>query len=532
MELETASSFDAWLHRGQEDREIWRTPGASDRLLRAFESEIAGPPHLVVPTLRILEGLDEEMWRSAKTGQPIPDLPRLVRFFSSPLALQVLRNCTIPNANAEAILTTLRRLLLTQALNTPIGLSPSDAQQDVVAALANHCFLNEYCYWQSAEETLSVDLLTENLRSARAENEPIDPYLFAILSCYAPPLSAFLADEIESLGDIPRLRRLIERTVHHPALEREVAAQIPALTPIEDSTSQAVKAMYEENPYPRWSRHERRQGVPFLAYLKSIGSESNLRAFGAPTKPSALIAGCGTGQHVLVFCDAFPDVSVTAIDISLSSLSYAKRSTDSLGLQVRYAQADIAELNQWPEQFDIIDSIGVLHHMADPVAGCRNLVSRLRPGGILRLGLYSSAARVAVRDAWRFVSELRLQPTVADIRKFRRELLKIHWGNPVFPSRMAPLVEAGDFYSTSACRDLVFHIREVQFSIRTIFELVDNLNLDLVGFEFSAPRLEQHYRSRFPDDSRIRSRENLLQFESENPGAFWELIRFVVQKRV
>ena len=47
-------------------------------------------------------------------------------------------------------------------------------------------------------------------------------------------------------------------------------------------------------------------------------------------------------------------------------------------------------------KFDIISSMGVLHHLAEPIAGLRELLSLLRPGGFMRIGLYSESARQEV----------------------------------------------------------------------------------------------------------------------------------------
>ena len=50
-------------------------------------------------------------------------------------------------------------------------------------------------------------------------------------------------------------------------------------------------------------------------------------------RPDILIAGCGTGQHSIGTATRFKDAKVLAIDLSLSSLAYAKRKTDELGIK-------------------------------------------------------------------------------------------------------------------------------------------------------------------------------------------------------
>ena len=112
------------------------------------------------------------------------------------------------------------------------------------------------------------------------------------------------------------------------------------------------------------------------------------------TAPSILIAGCGTGQHSIGTASRFSNCHVTAVDLSLSSLAYAKRKSNELGFtNIDYLQADILHLHQMGKEFDIIESVGVLHHMDEPMAGWKVIVDLLKPGGLMKIGLYSELAR-------------------------------------------------------------------------------------------------------------------------------------------
>ena len=94
-----------------------------------------------------------------------------------------------------------------------------------------------------------------------------------------------------------------------------------------------------------------------------------------------------------------------AVDLSLTSLAYAVRKTRELGIgNIEYRQADILALGALTERFDVVDCTGVLHHLADPVAGWRILCSLLRPGGLMRIGLYSEQARRHVVRAREFIA--------------------------------------------------------------------------------------------------------------------------------
>ena len=85
-------------------------------------------------------------------------------------------------------------------------------------------------------------------------------------------------------------------------------------------------------------------------------------------EPEVLIAGC-IGQHSIVTAKGFLNSRVLAIDLSLSSSSYAKLKT-KLGINnITYLHADILDLENMDRKFDIIESVGVLHHMAEPLKG-------------------------------------------------------------------------------------------------------------------------------------------------------------------
>jgi 2-polyprenyl-3-methyl-5-hydroxy-6-metoxy-1,4-benzoquinol methylase len=101
----------------------------------------------------------------------------------------------------------------------------------------------------------------------------------------------------------------------------------------------------------------------------------------------------------------FPTARILAVDLSLTSLAYATRRSRELGFdRVEYAQADILELGALDRRFDVVESIGVLHHLGDPIRGWRVLTDLLKPGGMMFIGLYSELARKAVVAARAFIA--------------------------------------------------------------------------------------------------------------------------------
>ena len=93
------------------------------------------------------------------------------------------------------------------------------------------------------------------------------------------------------------------------------------------------------------------------------------------------------------------------MDLSLASLAYAQRKSNELCFpNIDYLQADILHLHQMGKEFDIIESSGVLHHMDEPMAGWKVLVDLLKPGGLIKIGLYSELARSQIVKTRGFLS--------------------------------------------------------------------------------------------------------------------------------
>ena len=72
------------------------------------------------------------------------------------------------------------------------------------------------------------------------------------------------------------------------------------------------------------------------------------------------------------------------------------------------------------KEFDIIESAGVLHHMDEPMAGWRVLVDLLKPGGLMKIGLYSELARKEVVIAREKISSCSIGTSITEIRNFRK----------------------------------------------------------------------------------------------------------------
>ena len=239
-----------------------------------------------------------------------------------------------------------------------------------------------------------------------------------------------------------------------------------------------------------------------------------------------LIAGCGTGQHSIETVQRLVGVETLAVDLSLTSLCYAQRKSRALGLtNLQYAQADIMRLGAIGRTFDLIEASGVLHHLADPLAGWRVLVSLLRPHGVMRVGLYSELARGGLLAAQAFIAERGYGSGAEDIRRFRQDLMAT---GSEMASKMAS--EHRDFFSTSECRDLLFHVQESRTDIPAIKAFAAEHGLTFIGFEFDPPALQQ-YRNLFAANSwSMSDLDRWHAVETQYPDTFSGMYQFWLQK--
>jgi len=192
---------------------------------------------------------------------------------------------------------------------------------------------------------------------------------------------------------------------------------------------------------------------------------------------------------------------------------------------IDYAQADLLKLGSLGRRFDVIEAVGALHHLADPSMGWRILLALLLPGGFMKLGFYSEVARRSITRARAVIAKQGYAATTAnEIRECRQYLMGADK-----QADFGTITKSFDFFSTSACRDLLFHAQEHCMTLSCIEEFCQENNLTLLGFEIDAAVLRA-YRNRFPDD---RAGTNLGQwqiFENENPDIFLGMYEFWIQK--
>ena len=453
--------------------------------------------------------------------------PLSIEILSSDYLLHyILTTAPIGNYDFEKFLTMVRYILLITATEAASN-DDVDTLLSLYCALAQQCFLNEYVFDCTPDETDQACMLKESLIAALKTDTKELPILWIVaVSAYFPlhslPFCELLLDRSwpEVINSLLNLQ-IIE---HHDCISYK--STITQLTPIIGSISHLVKCQYEEHPYPRW--HTSSPPYTPLRLNEYFISNYPFAQFQKITRDNCvdiLVAGCGTGQHAIETAMQYTGAQVLAIDLSISSICYAKLKTIAIGLNnVEYAQADIMELGQLDRTFDVIESVGVLHHLADPMAGWRILLSLLRPQGFMRIGLYSEIARKGIIRAQIFASQNNYDTTSGGIRICRRELMMSDH------EEFSLISELRDFYSISGCRDLLFHAHERRMTLEDINLFLNENNLEFVGFTIDRKVLHD-YRQMFPNDP---AATNILQwsiFEHKYPLTFRSMYQFWIQKR-
>jgi 2-polyprenyl-3-methyl-5-hydroxy-6-metoxy-1,4-benzoquinol methylase len=446
--------------------------------------------------------------------------PRFLETAKNPYLLFYLGSTRLRDAEIEQMLTMLRAALLDLAPEQSI-----DANYlALTGAIACQCFANEYVFSASAEETQKVEALRAQLAADLDAGKEIPAHRLTILASYMPlhrlPKAATLLGRVNE----PGLQALLHQQVDEPQREQNIRGGLPQLTPIEDETSIKVRGQYEENPYPRWiatSTPDRQ--ITFREYMTILFPHAQSRMF--KDNVEVLFAGCGTGSVVAGFAQLIANAKILAVDLSLSSLSYAKRMAVQYHINnVEFGQADILQLPSLGRRFDIISSTGVMHHMAEPFRAWRTLVSILNPGGFMHIGFYSELARKEVTEGWTYIKEHGYGKSTGEIRRFRQDVMALPDNEP-----MKRVLKSPDFYSVSDLRDLLFHEHELRVTIPEIKQFLAENGLDFVGWDLPT-ETRQLYAREFPADPAMADLDNWHRFEEKYPRTFSQMYKFWVQK--
>lgn len=168
---------------------------------------------------------------------------------------------------------------------------------------------------------------------------------------------------------------------------------VPALFQLTDNKvneESLMESFYEKNPFPNYESQEEFGELITRGDSNSFQS-SLLNAVGF--NKLVLECGCGTGQmsHYL----QLHNNHVLGIDMALNSLKLAiQHKQHNALMRSSFAQMNIFNLAIRDASFDVVISMGVLHHTFDARLAFKHIVQKVKPGGLVVVGLYNYFARV------------------------------------------------------------------------------------------------------------------------------------------
>jgi SAM-dependent methyltransferase len=197
-----------------------------------------------------------------------------------------------------------------------------------------------------------------------------------------------------------------------------------------------------------------------------------------------LDAGCGTGVGTEYLVHLNPQAQVVGIDLSTGALDVAKERCQRSGAnRVEFHHLSLYDVGQLEGEFDLINCVGVLHHLPDPIRGIQALASKLAPGGLMHIFVYGELGRWEIQL---------MQEAIALLQGNQRGDYRdgVQVGRQIFaslPENNRLVKRERERWSLENHRDESFadmyvHPQEIDYNIETLFELIEVSGLEFVGF--------------------------------------------------
>ena len=142
----------------------------------------------------------------------------------------------------------------------------------------------------------------------------------------------------------------------------------------------------------------------------------------------------------------------------------------------------------------------------------------------MKLGFYSELARKDIVKVRNLIIQEGIGSSFQEIRDYRKHMLRLknieHYGFAITRS---------DFFSTSACRDLLFHVQEHRMNLKVLADFFKDHDLNFLGFDVDYSVIRA-YKNRFSNDPSATNLDQWRIYEQENPDTFSGMYQFWVQK--
>jgi len=219
-----------------------------------------------------------------------------------------------------------------------------------------------------------------------------------------------------------------------------------------------VLAFYRQLPFNFYG--EAAEAVARIRKLDPIAHYPPLKSIVRPGM-RVLDIGCGAGWFVNGLAHHYR-IRATGLDFNAVALEQGREIARALSNDVELIEGDLF-LYQPDEPYDLVTSLGVLHHTDDCLAGLRYLGKNLvKPGGHLFVGLYHAHGRRPLLD--HFAKLKAAGAGEEELYRAYRELDSRH---------------TDEVHARSWFRDQVLHPHETQHTLEEVVPVLEESGLAL-----------------------------------------------------
>ena len=318
-----------------------------------------------------------------------------------------------------------------------------------------------------------------------------------------------LSDDLGHAGP-QRHRRFAQKMFDFckQAKDAPVSAPVRSGEPaLKGSSGDMVRAFYQELPFNHFDSVQAAARSLLANPIPDAYPDLHRLLVDGDVK-SVVDCGCGTGWLANTLGRHY-GVAVTGVDFTPCALHRAQEIADFLGLdhRVRFVEADLLQL-VCDERFDLVISLGALHHTVDPRQAFDHVQRLARVGGTVYVGLYHQPGRGPFLDHFRRI--LKNDGEEAALA----ELCRLHSGR------------RDDEHLRSWFRDQVQHPRETQHTLREVTQWLADAGLELVSTSINRFRPFENIEALFEMEAGYEARSRqALQERRFFPGFFTFLAR-------
>jgi len=256
-----------------------------------------------------------------------------------------------------------------------------------------------------------------------------------------------------------------------------------------EEISAAVKRLYDIYPFPPDPLSD--SPPPGYNWRWSWPAAHGFCTGRKPEKTDIRIldAGCGTGSSTEYLIHLNPEAEVLGIDLSEGAIATARERCRRSRISTpgtpepQFRRLSLYDVGELEGEFDLINCVGVLHHLPDPIRGIKSLAEKLAPGGLMHIFVYAELGRWEIRL---------MQEAIALVQDDKRgdysDGVKV--GRQIFEAlpednrlvRYESERWAMENQRDECFADMYVHPQEIDYNIDTLFELIDASGLEFVGF--------------------------------------------------